>query len=215
MSAVLPELSLDDFRHELAESSPVELGEPAVGALFHHYQELRRWNPRLSLVGPGTAGEVISRHYGEALHGLYFLPKASAQSLTSVDIGSGGGFPGFVLAAARPDLEMTLVEARQRKWSFLQAVCRRTEVACSCVNSRVEAPLPEGLPDTIGLLTLRALSLPGPVFEALRARFSPTGRLLIWQTLPQGDPPPGFRRLRTLALPGSDRRCIGEYGSEP
>ena len=41
-----------------------------------------------------------------------------------VDLGSGAGFPGLVLAAARPDLHVTLVETRERKWSFLLAAAR-------------------------------------------------------------------------------------------
>lgn len=228
MAAILPDFTREAFSRGLARCTPVPLGEPAVEALYQHYIELRRWNPRLSLIGPGTAEEVLSRHYGEALQGLQLLPDEAfaattgfgapaergggARALTALDIGSGGGFPGFVLAAACPGLAMTLVEPRERKWSFLRSACRRAGVSCKCINSRVEAPLTEALPDTIDLLTLRALSLPAPVFEALRSRLSSTGRLLLWQTLPQEDPPAGFRRLRTLALPGSERRCIGEYG---
>ncbi len=222
MGTHLPELSEQAFSAGIGACSPRNLGKTTTAALFLHYQELRRWNPTLSLVGPGTANEVITRHYGEALEGLRLLPEAAFDPdpfadrapLNLVDVGSGGGFPGFVLAAACPGLQVILVEARQKKWSFLRSASRKAGVSCSAVNSRVEVPLPGTLPDTIHLLTLRALGLPEPVFEALRARFPRSGRLLLWQTLPLLDSPPGFRRLRTISLPGADRRCIGEYGPE-
>ena len=78
----------------------------AEAALYAHYQELSRWNQRLSLIGPGTAGEIVARHYGEALAALPLVPSSAQWGL---DIGSGAGFPGLVLAAARPGLKMTLV----------------------------------------------------------------------------------------------------------
>ena len=112
MSAELPDLSLDEFRRRLEATSPVPVGPEVLDRLLAHYQELRRWNPSLSLVGPAAAADVVERHYAEALSGLPLIP-AGARVL--VDVGSGAGFPGFVLAAARPELEVTLVEPRQRR----------------------------------------------------------------------------------------------------
>ena len=56
-----------------------------------------------------AAGEVVERHYGESLAAL---PLAPAEGRL-VDLGSGAGFPGWVLAAARPGLEVTLVDMDQ------------------------------------------------------------------------------------------------------
>ncbi|HUF78495.1 MAG TPA: RsmG family class I SAM-dependent methyltransferase, partial [Thermoanaerobaculia bacterium] len=82
--------------------SPVPVVPATLAALYAHYQELRRWSPALSLIGPAAAGDVVERHYGESLAGVPLLP-AGARVL--VDVGSGAGFPGFVLAAACPELE--------------------------------------------------------------------------------------------------------------
>ena len=73
-----------------------------------------------------------------------------------LDLGSGAGFPGIVLAAARPDLEVTLLEARERKWAFLAAACRRAGLACRCLNARVSAnpaDLPAELTEEAGEVT--------------------------------------------------------------
>ena len=123
MGSALPDLERAEFERRLVSAAPgVPLEEATLRALHTHYQELRRWNRRLSLIGPGQIGAVVERHYAESLCGLELIPDGR-QSL--LDLGSGAGFPGFVLAAARPDLEVFLVEARQRKWAFLEAVRRR------------------------------------------------------------------------------------------
>ena len=127
MAFRLPTISGDEFAAGIAALSPEPLAAPAQAALYAHYLELRRWNERLGLIGPGTADEVLVRHFGESLAALPLIPRSARQGL---DLGSGGGFPGLVLAAARPNLQMTLVEARERKWAFLIAAARRASLPC-------------------------------------------------------------------------------------
>src|SRR5438132_9440850 len=115
MGVALPALTVEAFAAELLAHQPEPLSEAVVSALFAHYEELRRWAPRLALVGPGTAREVVARHFGESLAAVPHLPAAAGRL---VDVGSGAGFPGLVLAAARPSWTVTLVEARERKWAF-------------------------------------------------------------------------------------------------
>jgi 16S rRNA (guanine527-N7)-methyltransferase len=201
----LPALSRATFAGLLARYSPEPLDPGAVEALYAHYQELSLWNQRLSLIGPGTADEVFERHYGESLAALPLVPATARHGL---DAGSGAGFPGIVLAAARPDLEMTLVEARERKWSFLLAVARKASLPCRCLNARVQLPLPAGLPERLDLVTVRALKLEPEVLAALARRMGPEGRVLLW--LGEKDPelPPELTPERSLRLAGSERRRI-------
>jgi 16S rRNA (guanine(527)-N(7))-methyltransferase RsmG len=205
MPATLPALSLDEFRRRLAAGSPEALSEFTVGALHRHYQELARWNRSLSLVGPGTAGDAVARHYGEALAALPLIPEGAR---TAIDLGSGAGFPGLVLAAARPDLDMTLIEAREKKWSFLLAASRRAALPCRCLNVRVAFPLPAGVPEELDLITVRALRLEAPVFAALAGRLSAAGRVLMW--VGEDDPPlpAGLHQAGEIRLEGSDRRRV-------
>lgn len=209
MGSRLPDLSRADFLARLEVCSPTALSEAAREPLWRHYQELNRWNRTLSLVGPGTGDEVVERHYGEALAGLELVPRSAR---IAVDVGSGAGFPGLVLAAAIPALEMTLVEANSRKWAFLEAACRRAALPCRCLNARVEAPLPEDLPPAMDLVTARALRLDG-IVEALEGRLRPDARVLFWAG---GDDrfqvPSGWQVRREVPLAGSTRRRIVELG---
>jgi 16S rRNA (guanine527-N7)-methyltransferase len=176
-----------------------------VGACYIHYQELALWNRRLSLIGPGTADEVVARHFGESLAALPLIPE---QARTAVDAGSGAGFPGLVLSAARSGLEVTLVEARERKWSFLQAVARKASLPCRCLNARVQLPLPAGLPERIDILTARALKLPPEILGALARRMGSEGRVLLWVGEKDPEIPPDLSPADSVRLEGSDRRRI-------
>ncbi|MFN7942311.1 MAG: RsmG family class I SAM-dependent methyltransferase [Thermoanaerobaculia bacterium] len=178
-----------------------------VDALWAHYQELVRWAERIDLVGPSAAIDGIERHYAEALLALDWLPDAGS---SLVDVGSGAGFPGFVLAAARPDLRTTLVEPRQRRWAFLEAARRRAGLSCRCLNARVDVPLPPGLPDTIDVITLRALRLSRPVLDALAGRMPLGARLLTWSGSEEPALSGSFEPGRSLLLPGSENRFLRE-----
>jgi 16S rRNA (guanine527-N7)-methyltransferase len=201
----LPVITLADFSAALCSCSPEPLGAEAVRALYSHYQELSRWNQRLSLIGPGTAGEIVARHYGEALAALPLVPRETRHG---VDIGSGAGFPGLVLAAARPGLAMTLVEAQERKWAFLATAARRASLPCPCLNVRVSLPLPAGLPESLDLVTVRALKLGPELLAALACRLEPGGRILLWAGEDDPDLPRELQTTASLRLPGSRTRRI-------
>ena len=205
----LPLLSRDALAQGLAGFSPEPLDDRAVDALHAHYQELSVWNQRLSLIGPGTLNEILERHYGESLAALPLVPDGAG-----LDIGSGAGFPGLVLAAARPGLEMTLVEARERKWAFLSAAARKASLPCRCLNARVSVPLPAGVPASLDLVTARALKLDPDVLGALAERLAPDGRILLW--VGEEDPalPASLVSGRSVKLPGSERRRILELNRQ-
>ena len=205
MPFALPPFSNEQLAAELARHAPEPLSAQAVEALYAHYQELSLWNRRLSLVGPGTAGEIVARHYGESLAALPLVAREAGQGL---DLGSGAGFPGFVLAAARPGLVVTFVEAREKKWAFLLAASRRASLPCAALNVRVAAPLPAGLPARLDLITSRALKLSADMLAALAERLNPSGCFLLWVGGEAPALPGGLVVDGEVRLSGSERRRI-------
>ena len=105
--------------------------------------ELCRWNRAINLVAPSEEAALRSRHLSDSLHLLELCPP---HARNWVDLGSGGGFPGLVIAIAaaetRPALTVTLVESDSRKAAFLAAAARRTGVAPRILCARAETVAP-------------------------------------------------------------------------
>lgn len=110
----------NEFRSAL-ESAVTNLGldpltEEQSARLAKHYTMLLRWNKRINLTritGPEDAARL---HYGESLFGSRFI--ISERKI--LDIGSGAGFPAIPLAVLRPELQVTALEANQKKSIFLK-----------------------------------------------------------------------------------------------
>jgi 16S rRNA (guanine527-N7)-methyltransferase len=81
---------------------------------------LERWNRSIQLVATRDAAEIFARHVVDSLAALPHLPPGTRL----VDVGSGGGFPGAVLALASPRLEVTALEPVHKKHAFLNSIRR-------------------------------------------------------------------------------------------
>ncbi len=202
MGSPLPNLSLERFSRRLAAAVQGAVSAEAARALFAHYEELRRWNLRLSLIGPGTADSAIEVHYAESLAGRELI---GPEDRTLVDLGSGAGFPGVPLAAALPDLEVWLIEPRSRRWAFLRNAVAAAGLECHCLDTQVEAGPLADFPDPIDVVTVRALKLAPDVWSALAERFSRRGRILRWGGADAPAELAGWRVSRRVRLPGRAR----------
>jgi 16S rRNA (guanine527-N7)-methyltransferase len=152
-----------------------------IRRLQAHVDLLRRWQPRLNLVAPDTLADIWSRHVVDSLQLLDLAP----QACTWLDLGSGGGFPGLVLAAALRERDggVILVESDQRKAAFLREAARLMDVAAEIHPCRIEVALPR-LARRPDVVTARALA--------------PLSRLLDWTHPLVGNQVPGvFPKGRT------------------
>jgi 16S rRNA (guanine527-N7)-methyltransferase len=102
---------------------------------------LVKWQKTINLVAVKSLDEVWMRHVAD---GLQILDAAPKSALIFVDLGSGGGFPGLVLAAAlaeRPGAKIHLIESDQRKCAFLRESVRAMGVPATVHNARIEDAL--------------------------------------------------------------------------
>ena len=121
--------------------------------------ELARWQAIKNLVGPGTLDQVWSRHIADSLQLVEIAPDAHAW----LDLGSGAGFPGLVIAIAisgRAGARVDLVESNGRKCTFLRHAARVTGAPARVHEGRIET-LVQSFPGKVDVVTARALaSLP-------------------------------------------------------
>lgn len=131
---------------------------------------LRTWQRTINLVAPSTLGDIWHRHFADSAQALRFAP---ARAETWVDIGSGAGFPGLVLAillAQEGRARVTLVESDTRKAAFLGEVARKVSVPVEIRAERIEKFATHAKSQTIDVITARALA-PLPKLLGLVAPF--------------------------------------------
>lgn len=137
-------------------------------------EKLLQWNRKVNLTRITDPGEMLRRHFGESLFALPYLPGAGRL----MDVGSGAGFPGLVLAMARPQLEVTLLEPNLKKVAFLSEACRSVNLAgVKVLTMRLEDCAAVG-DLTAEVVTARAVARYAEIIElALRIH---ANRVALW-----------------------------------
>jgi len=112
--------------------------------LNSYVQLLRRWQRRINLVGPRTLEDPWRRHVLDSAQLVPLLPPGTPDV---VDLGSGAGFPGLVLAILS-SARVVLVESDARKCAFLAQAARATGSQVRIANQRIES-LDDGVADVV------------------------------------------------------------------
>ena len=131
---------------------PFTVSRESLEKLEHYQKLLQKWQKTINLVAPSTLQEAGVRHFLDSAQLLEYMPE---DAKAVVDIGSGAGFPGMVLAILDPGRDYTFIESDQRKCHFLQTVSRETQTDVTVVNSRIESVISD---HEVDLITARALA---------------------------------------------------------
>jgi 16S rRNA (guanine527-N7)-methyltransferase len=135
----------------------IEAGAALRSRLDIYAELLRKWQMKINLVGPATLPELWVRHFEDSLQ---LLPIAGAWTQW-VDLGSGGGFPGLVIALASngQGRAVHLVESDRRKAAFLREVSRETQTRVEIHVDRIESVLPKLVSQVhVDVVSARALA---------------------------------------------------------
>jgi 16S rRNA (guanine527-N7)-methyltransferase len=147
-------------RRKLEDLVP-EVSRETWGQLAKLVELLAKWQKAINLVGPATIADVWHRHI---LDSGQLAPLIPDYAQTLVDLGSGAGFPGLVLAVLRPHLDITLIEADARKAAFLGEAARKMGLA---------------KPPQIAIGRIESVTPVGADIVAARA-LAPLGQLMAW-----------------------------------
>lgn len=124
---------------DLLNANP-DLSDDEVRKLEIYAALLRKWNPSVNLVSPASLVSSGQRHFADSIQLMKLRPSGVRRW---ADLGSGGGFPGMVIAilsASRGEkFDVTLVESDRRKAVFLETVSRETKTPVRVVAERIEA----------------------------------------------------------------------------
>ncbi|HEY2032247.1 MAG TPA: 16S rRNA (guanine(527)-N(7))-methyltransferase RsmG [Rhizomicrobium sp.] len=142
----MPELGPEEF------AQAANVSRETLARLKAYVELLGEWNARHNLVSKNSLEDVWRRHVWDSAQLIAFIPN-STNSL--VDLGSGAGFPGLVLAAMlreRPGFKTVLYESIAKKCVFLQAAAERMQLNVEVRNARME----EARLEPFDLVTARA-----------------------------------------------------------
>ncbi|MFN7096245.1 MAG: 16S rRNA (guanine(527)-N(7))-methyltransferase RsmG, partial [Gammaproteobacteria bacterium] len=129
-TAELKELLLDGL-----SKMDIYVPEQAPAQLLTYLALLHKWNQAYNLTAVDEPKEMVIRHLLDCLVVLPYL----AESSPILDVGSGAGLPGMVLAIARPEQQFYLLDSLGKRTIFLEKVTRELKLKnVTVVNSRIE-----------------------------------------------------------------------------
>ena len=135
-----------------------------------------KWNPKINLIAKSTIDSIWVRHICDSAQLFQYAPPNVSSWL---DIGSGGGFPGIVMAAMSVGLgqktEFTFVESDQRKAAFLRAAVRELDLKVTILAERIE----EISSQKAEVITARALKSVVELLPMLERHLAPDGIAIL------------------------------------
>ncbi|HEX8420650.1 MAG TPA: 16S rRNA (guanine(527)-N(7))-methyltransferase RsmG [Sphingomonas sp.] len=181
-------------------------GDDAAGRVGQFVEMVVAENSIQNLISPGSIASIWVRHVVDSAQLIGLVPEGA---LTWVDIGTGGGFPGMVVALCWPG-RVTMVEPRKRRAAFLQESIDRLGV----VNADVVAGKIESLTIAADVISARAVTSVEKLLQAARGCATPTTRWI----LPRGQTPVGeiggrlFHVEQSITDPGSSILTLNGVG---
>lgn len=171
-------MSPRDADRQAAERS-VNVSRETWARLERFVALLDKWQAVTNLVAPSTLDAVWTRHVADSAQ----LPRLALENAAIwIDIGSGGGFPGLVVAAMRPNMQVHLVESVAKKAAFLREAARAMGLDVMVHAARAETILGVEVPsaDVISARALAPLSdlvaLSAPLLKTGAVGLFPKGR---------------------------------------
>jgi 16S rRNA (guanine527-N7)-methyltransferase len=165
---------VEEIGELLLPYSGQRLSSEALGLFQSYLALITKWNTKFNLTAIRDPEQIVTRHFGEGVFAAQFVPEG-AQTL--MDLGSGVGIPGIPLQIMHPKLAVTLVEAQQKKASFL-----REAVRLLGLSSSVRAERAEQIPTRFDVVALRAVEKMDEVLPVASRCVTDGGSLLVLTT---------------------------------
>ena len=205
-----------------AASLGLALDDAVIDRLMAYLQLLHRWNRVYNLTSLRNPDEMLSHHLADCLAVVPALRRATASlprqhadgQLRLLDVGSGGGLPGVVLAIVEPGWQVSCVDTVAKKATFIRQVAAELRLPnLQSLQARVETLAADA--GGFDLITSRAFASLGDFVALSRGALAPQG---IWMAM-KGKPPSDEQaalpadvqvfHVEQLQVPGLDaQRCL-------
>lgn len=217
MSAAPVSLRADDF--ELAKLVSIgatqlamPLAEEAVNRLVAYVRLIERWNATYNLTAIRDPRVMVTQHILDCLAAAAALARRRGQSRSErlVDVGSGAGLPGVVIAIASPERDVTCVDSVGKKAAFITQVAGTLGLKnLKAVHARIE-----GVADRFDVVASRAFSSLNEFVTATRGLIKDSGTWMAMKGKAPGDELSGLDKtlqfhVERLTVPDlAAERCV-------
>ncbi|MDW3223695.1 MAG: 16S rRNA (guanine(527)-N(7))-methyltransferase RsmG [Paracoccaceae bacterium] len=155
--------------------SDLDVSRETLGRLEHYQLLIEKWNPTINLISKSSIRHLWDRHIWDSAQ----IYRYAGERPNWMDIGSGGGLPGVVVAILAkqgdPQRHVTMVESDVRKSVFLKTVIRELDLPASVVVGRIEKIAPADC----DILTARALADLHQLLHFVDRHLKPSGRAIF------------------------------------
>ena len=135
-----------------------------------------KWTTKINLIAKSSVPHLWDRHIVDSVQLYRFAPNTYEKW---VDIGSGGGFPGLVMAIIakekQPNASFVLIESDQRKAAFLRTVARELDLTVTVLADRIE----DAIPQSADVVSARALATLSSLLPLAQRHLSQAGTCLL------------------------------------
>ncbi len=127
-------MNFEELKNECQKYNIV-LKDDMISKYDRYADLLKEWNEKINLTAITEKEEVIEKHFYDSLLLLKYIKECK----TLADIGTGAGFPGMVIAIARSDIQVTLIEPTGKRCTFLNEVKKELQLTnVEIINERAE-----------------------------------------------------------------------------
>lgn len=194
---------MDEFETSL-ESAKLQLEPRTIQTLREYCRLLWERNEQINLTRHTTFAQFVARDLVDSVQ----LSLQLGQGETILDLGSGGGAPGLLLAILRPDLKVSLSDSIKKKAKVLQELSDRLGVHVEVYDCRGESLLEDFRYDTI---TARAVGPLAKLLPLLNGKWFAFSRLLVVKGPSWQDEIAAARSARVWTDARYDLKQLAEY----
>ena len=139
---------------EIFAEHNVKIGDREEGLFETYYQNLISWNQKFNLTAITDKGEVVVKHFLDSVVAEKYFPYGASV----VDVGSGAGFPAIPLKIVRSDIDITMLEALNKRVNFLQDTLAVLDLPGKALHLRAEEAACGAMRESFDVATARAVT---------------------------------------------------------
>jgi len=162
---------------EILGEMKIEIGEREEKLFDLYYANLISWNEKFNLTAVTDRKEVMIKHFADSVRGEKYFPKGAR----IVDVGSGAGFPAIPLKIVRDDLDITMLDALNKRVNFLKDTLAVLDLPGTALHLRAEEAAYTAMRESFDVATARAVTNTKQLAQYLLPLVKVGGRAVLYK----------------------------------